>query len=119
MDWVVLGIGAIPSLRQLADPDYHRSLRAFVQEVKQQPVSDLCLWFVLPDGTIPKTSKDICLIAATPEQIGKAKVRLAVAGGTAKARAIFAVLRTGLINVLVTDERTAEELVTMKEAMPD
>jgi len=117
MDWVVLGIGAIPSLRQLEDPDFHRSLQAFVQEVQQKPVSDFCLWFVLPDGTIPTTSKDDCLIAATPSQIGKAKVRLAVAGGIAKAQAIFAVLQTGLINILATDERTAEELITMKESL--
>lgn len=115
MDWVVIGIGAIPSLRQLDDPDFHRSLQAFCLEVQCKPVSDFGLWFVLPDGSIPSTSRDDCLIAATPEQIGKAEVRLAVAGGLAKARAIYAVLQTGLINVLVTDERTAEEIIAMKE----
>lgn len=115
MDWVVIGIGAIPSLRQLDDPDFHRSLQAFCLEVQCKPVSDFGLWFVLPDGSIPSTSRDDCLIAATPEQIGKAEVRLAVAGGLAKVRAIYAVLQTGLINVLVTDERTAEEIIAMKE----
>lgn len=115
MDWVVLGIGAIPSLRRLDDPDFYRGLKSFVQEVKEKPVADFCLWFVLQSGAMPPTSRHDGLIAATPEQIGQAKVRMAVAGGLSKARAIHAVLKTGLVNVLVTEERTAQELLRLRD----
>ncbi|MTI94603.1 MAG: hypothetical protein FH749_03815 [Firmicutes bacterium] len=114
MDWAVLGIGAIPTLRRLEDPDFYRGLQAFVQEVKEKPVADFCLWFVLQNGLIPTTSNQNGLIAATPEQISRARVRMAVAGGIGKARAIYAVLKTGLLNVLVTEERTAEEILRLK-----
>jgi len=118
MDWVVVGIGTIPSLRRLEDPDYYRSLNSFQVEASK-PVADFNLWFVLPNGKIPNTSRKEGLIAATPDQIARAQVRIAVAGGLGKVNAIYAVLKTGLINVLVTEERTAEELIKLKEKDKD
>ena len=51
---------------QKLDPDYHRSLRAFVQEVKQQPGFRPLFVVCLAGRDNSRTSKDICLIAATP-----------------------------------------------------
>ncbi len=114
MDWVVVGIGTIPPMRGVVNPYFDRSLDAFVKETGVKPVAEVSLRFILPDGRIPDTSRQQCLVAATPKQIRKAKVRMAVAGGLAKLPAIYASLLTGMFNVLVTDEHTAEELVKLK-----
>jgi len=115
MDWVVVGIGTIPPLREFEDPDFYRGLNAFVRETGKNPIADICLWYVLENGELPQTSRQNCLIAATPGQLEQAKMRLAVAGGLTKARSIYAVLQTGLINALITEEKTAEELIRLKE----
>lgn len=114
LDWVVLGVGTIHQLKG-PNPYYDRALEAFVREVGTKPVAELNLRFVLPDGQIPITSSDKCLVAASSEQIIKAKIRMAVAGGGIKLLAIHAALLSGLINVLVTDEHTASELIRLKE----
>lgn len=115
LDWVVLGIGAINQARE-PNPYYDRALDAFLQETKTQPVTEINLRFILPDGQIPTISGNGRLVAASAEQIKQAEVRLAVAGGMYKLEAIYATLLSGLINVLVTDENTAVELVKYKTA---
>lgn len=115
MDWVVMGVGTIPPMRPVANPYFNRSVQAFVEETGQKPIAELSLWFVLPNGEVPGTARQQCLVAATPEQIKQADVRLAIAGGLVKLRAIYAALLSKMVNVLVTDERTAEELIMLKQ----
>lgn len=50
-------------------------------------------------------------LCATADNIKNAKKTIAVACGNSKVRAITGALRTGLINVLVTDEYTAKQIV--------
>lgn len=116
MDWVVMGVGTIPPARRarVANPYFERNIRAFTRETGICPVAELSLWLVLPDGDTPATSHQKCLIAATPQQIKRAKVRIAIAGGLIKVRAIYASILSGMINTLVTDERTAEELIKLR-----
>ncbi len=115
LDWVLTGIGTIPPSHGGPDKWFQKVLDNFVREMNEVPVADLCSWFILGDGRIPVTSRASCLIGATPEQIRRASVRLAVAGGLRKVEAILGALRTGLITVLVTDERTAEAVLSLNE----
>lgn len=115
LDWVLTGIGTVPPFRGGPDRTFRKALDNFVREVNEVPVADLCSWFILRDGRIPVTSRASCLISATPEQVKRASVRLAVAGGLRKAEAILGALRTGLITVLVTEERTAEAVLSLNE----
>lgn len=117
LDWVLTGIGTVPLFRGLPDETFRKALDNFVKEVNEVPVADVCSWFILKDGRIPVTSRASCLISASPEQVRRASVRLAVAGGLRKAEAILAALRTGLITVLVTEERTAEAVLSLNEKL--
>ncbi len=113
LDWVVLGIGTVHQARE-PNPYYDSALDAFLKETKAHPVTEVNLQFILPDGRIPTTCEGR-LVAATEKQIKKAKVRLAVAGGIYKLEAIHATLLSGLINVLITDENTALELLKLRK----
>ncbi|MBE3519977.1 MAG: MarR family transcriptional regulator [Firmicutes bacterium] len=115
LDWVLTGIGTVPLYRGLPDATFRKALDNFVKEVNEMPVADVCSWFILRDGRIPVTSRACCLISASPEQVRRASVRLALAGGLRKVEAILAALRTGLITVLVTEERTAEAVLALNE----
>ena len=115
LDWVITGIGTVPLFLTDSDGGFWKALNSFIREVGAVPVADICSWFVLRDGRIPLTSRASCLISATPEQVRRASVRLAVAGGLRKAEAILGALRTGLITVLVTEERTAETVLSLNE----
>jgi len=53
-------------------------------------------------------------LCATAENIRNAKQTVAVACGDEKAEAIAAALKTGLIDVLITDEYTAARLLANK-----
>lgn len=113
LDWVVLGIGTI--FQRDPNPYYDRVLDGFLKETNTPPVTELNLRFILPDGQIPTTTHSDRLVAASEEQIKRAKIRIAIAGGMYKIEAIYATLLSGLINVLVTDENTAVELINLKK----
>lgn len=115
LDWVITGIGTVPLYFAVSDGGFWKALNNFIKEANALPVADICSWFILRDGKIPVTSRASCLISATPEQVRRASVRLAVAGGLRKAEAILGALRSGLITVLVTEERTAEAVLSLNE----
>ena len=62
------------------------------------------------DGRVGDTELAARTMALSPHDLGHGKL-VAVAGGTAKAAAIRAVLASGLLHGLLTDERTARDLV--------
>ena len=56
------------------------------------------------------------MIAASPEQLRRAPLVIAVATGPEKADAIIGAVRAGFISALVTDVRTADALLTLSSA---
>lgn len=113
IDWAIMGIGIIRRTKG-PNPYYERAIDTIIREFNVGPVGEVNLSFILPDGQMPISSYNKCLVAASPEQIKRAKVRLAVAGGLYKLPAIHVALLSGIINVLVTDENTATELIKLK-----
>jgi DNA-binding transcriptional regulator LsrR (DeoR family) len=55
------------------------------------------------------------VIGISLEELGQIPTTIAVAAGIDKARAILGALRTGVINVLCTDDRTAGEVLRLME----
>ena len=60
-------------------------------------------------GKLVETELSGRLMSLTPDELRKGHV-VAVAGGTAKPAAIRAVLESGMLHGLLTDERTAQAL---------
>lgn len=108
LDWAVVGIGAVESPH---NAEYFKIMRYLIKTFgAQEAVGDICLWHFDAQGRIYARGETL-LISITPEQLKRAKRVVAVAGGLKKVRAIRAALMGGLVNILVTDERTAVGLL--------
>lgn len=106
LDWAILGIGAIFQYNN----DYYKDLVLKAEkETGQKAVADLCINLIDPFG------KAICfnapVIAINFSQLRKAKRVMAVASGTFKTQAILACIKGDWIDILVTDEYTAIDLI--------
>jgi lsr operon transcriptional repressor len=74
-------------------------------------VGDMCARFFDKDGQTVQHDVSSRVIGLTLEQLQKIPTRLIVAGGASKRVAVRAVLRAHLATVLVTDFKTAEDLL--------
>lgn len=107
LNWAVVGVG---SAEHAESPEF----RAYVERTANtgaQPVADLCHRLVDADGRTCTEPTESNIIAVTIDQLRRAERVVAVAGGPQKVRAIVAALRTGAIDVLLTDETTALGLI--------
>lgn len=75
-------------------------------------VGDIGLRFFDADGQPVKTPMDDRVIGMTLDELAKTGRVMALAGGQSKTAAIRGALRTGAIDLLVTDKFTAERLLT-------
>jgi DNA-binding transcriptional regulator LsrR (DeoR family) len=73
-------------------------------------VGDIALRFFDAAGAPVRSSLDERILGITAEQLHKAPRVVAVAGGPEKTDAIRAALKSEMIDVLITDQETAESL---------
>ena len=110
LDTVYVGIGAIGTNPVLGDghslgPDTHAEL------VEAGAVGDIALRFFDAQGNSIHSPLDDRILGITAEQLRKVPRLVAVAGGPDKVEAILAALKSKMVDVLITDRDTAEELV--------
>jgi DNA-binding transcriptional regulator LsrR (DeoR family) len=74
-------------------------------------VGDTSLRFFDSDGKTVKTPLDDRVIGMTLDELAKVDRVMALAGGESKTDAIRGALRTGVIDLLITDRFTAERLI--------
>ena len=110
IDDVTIGLAGIgswgrpPSSRLMESFDPRETERYLEQGV----VADICGIMVRQDGTLLSSADlDARRIGILPKQLGAVRRVVAVAGGREKHRAIPAVLRSGLVDVLITDAGSA------------
>lgn len=77
-------------------------------------VGDICTRIIDSNGKICDPDLDSRTIAIGLDQLKEKKYRIGVAIGTDKVKCIHGGLVGGYANVLVTDERTAEQVLAMK-----
>jgi DNA-binding transcriptional regulator LsrR (DeoR family) len=109
LDTVYVGIGAIDTNPVLNDghslpPGTLESLAA------AGAVGDIALRFFDAAGAPVRSALDERILGITTEQLRQAPRVVAVAGGPGKADAIHAALKADIVDVLITDQDTAEEL---------
>jgi DNA-binding transcriptional regulator LsrR (DeoR family) len=109
LDTVYVGIGSIATNPVLND---RHSLPAAMHAelVAAGAVGDIALRFFDAEGAPVRSSLDDRILGISAEQLHKVPRVVAVAGGPDKTDAIFAALRGKLVDVLITDQGTAEEL---------
>jgi DNA-binding transcriptional regulator LsrR (DeoR family) len=110
LDTVYVGIGSIATNPVLNDG---HSLPAGTHAalVAAGAVGDIALRFFDAKGAPVRSALDELILGITTEQLAKAPRVVAVAGGPDKADAIHAALVSDIVNVLITDQQTAEELI--------
>ena len=76
-------------------------------------IGDLLSHFLTRDGTLVDSPVESRLIGTSLETLLSLHRVVGVAAGTVKAEAIRAVLRGGFLDILVTDDRTAEKILSL------
>ncbi len=76
-------------------------------------VADLCSSLLLTDGTVYRGELARRMIAVSPDDLVRVPLKIAVAGGAEKVRAIAAACRARMVDVLITDPRAAEGLAAL------
>ena len=74
-------------------------------------MGDILLHFFGADGEIVDQDFDATVTAISWEQLQRVKTVIAVAGGQDKIESILGALRSGVINVLITDRSTAHSIL--------
>ncbi|MBS1805642.1 MAG: sugar-binding transcriptional regulator [Acidobacteria bacterium] len=114
LDLALVGIGSMEPSKMLAVSGniFSREERAKLQRLGA--VGDICFRFYNADGQPIKSSLMKRVIGIDLDKLSNCKRVVGVAGGTQKMQAILGALRGGLIDVLITDQRTAEVLSKAK-----
>lgn len=108
-----IGIGAIEPSAMLAQSGNIFSEPELKQLTKKGGVAEMSLRFINADGKQVITPLNERVIGMSLEQLGNVPRVVALAGGKSKSQAIDATLKSGVINILVTDKFTAKRLVKL------
>lgn len=108
----IVGIGAVEPSGMLARSGNVFSSRELADVAEAGGVGDMSLRFFDANGAYVKTPLDDRVIGITLEELAKVDRVMALAGGQGKTEAIRGALKTGNIDLLITDKFTAERLVS-------
>lgn len=108
----VVGIGAMEPSGMLSRSGNVFTSREIAEVTNEGGVGDIGLRFFDAEGRPVTTPMDERVIGMSLSELGKTSRVMALAGGPSKTFAIRGALRTGVIDLLVTDKFTAERLLT-------
>ncbi len=111
VDLALVGIGAVEPSRLLASSGNIFSPQELRSLQKQGAVGDICLQFFDAAGAPVRTSLSERVIGISLQQLKKAKRVVGLAAGKRKTQAILGALNGKLLDVLITDRRTASALL--------
>lgn len=107
----IVGIGSIEPSRMLSRSGNVFSSRELLEVKDAGGIGEISLRFFDSDGNVVKTSLNERVIGMTLEEHSKVDRVVALAGGKYKTGAIRAALKTGIIDLLITDKFTAGRLI--------
>jgi lsr operon transcriptional repressor len=108
--FTIVGIGAV-SEQATVVKEGNLTANELLRLQAESAVGDVLGYFVNKDGEVLNLAIHDKLISTPPEVLSTFPNVIAVAGGIDKAQAIDAVLKTGCINILITDEETAKAVL--------
>jgi DNA-binding transcriptional regulator LsrR (DeoR family) len=112
LDLALVGIGSMEPSRLLASSGNVFSIEERPELSRLGAVGDICFRFFNEQGEFIKSPLMQRVIGIEPASLKRVNRVVGVAGGRRKVRAILAALRGGWINVLITDLRAAESLLS-------
>jgi DNA-binding transcriptional regulator LsrR (DeoR family) len=111
LDIALVGIGNCTIVSPLVGGDNFFTQEQFARAKELGAVGEINLRFMDINGNPIKSELDDLVIGVTLEQLKQAPRRIGVSGGASKHEAVLAAVRGGWINVLVTDDETAQYLL--------
>jgi DNA-binding transcriptional regulator LsrR (DeoR family) len=115
-DLAFVGIGSSAAETILVPEFWNIMTPGTLSELKKRgAVGSINLRYFDEHGRTTRSELDSCVIGLTLEELKKIYRVVAIAGGSAKLRAIRAALNGRLVNVLVTDHLTAQALLETKD----
>ena len=114
LDAVLFGLGSAPFSSKMPYEAIQGEAPDYIENVKGA-VGDILGQFFTNDAMI-SSNWNVDYLSLSVEKLKKVGRRICLCGGTEKVDAIIAAARLGLYNVLVTDARTAEEIIKRKES---
>lgn len=115
-DIALVGIGACDPASVIVRSGYLTAEEIEVME-RNGAVGDICCRFFDIEGRPCRHGLDRRAISITLEQLRGIGIRIGVAGGRGKVKAILGALRGGYINSLITDEVTAREVLKFDDQL--
>jgi DNA-binding transcriptional regulator LsrR (DeoR family) len=113
LDLALVGIGSLEPSALLESSGNIFSVRERSQLRRSGAVGDICFQFIDKQGRLVESALMKRVIGIDLKTLKCAPRVVGIAGGEAKIPAILASLRGAWINVLITDRRTAEKLITV------
>lgn len=114
LDIALVGIGSLEPSKMLAASGNILSKAERLELQRLGAVGDICFRYFDADGKPVKSSLMKRVIGIDLPDLRACKRVVGVAGGAQKVEAILGALRGNLIDVLITDQRTAEALTASK-----
>jgi DNA-binding transcriptional regulator LsrR (DeoR family) len=111
LDMALVGIGSMDPSRILSDSGNTFSKEERIDLQKKGAVGDICFRYYTADGVPLRSSLMRRIIGIDLPALRTCKRVVGVAGGARKVQAILGALRGKLLNVLITDQRTAQALI--------
>lgn len=117
MDIALVGVGGIrPDAPGLFHTGYFSEHKDLVRRlVRRQAVGDICGNYFRIDGTLCAPEVLERLVSVSLETLHKVPLVIGLVTGEGKAQALLGALRTGVINVLITDDTCARALLQLVE----
>ncbi len=107
----LVGVGAVEPSKLLADSGNVFTASELAELSALGAAGDICLHFFDADGRSIESPFDDRVIGITLAELRVVRRVVAVAGGARKLRALQGAMRSGLVDVLITDSFTAMALV--------
>jgi DNA-binding transcriptional regulator LsrR (DeoR family) len=111
MNTLYVGIGAMKTNPVLHKDGAEISAELYDEVINSKAVGDIALQFYDINGNAIDSELRNLLIGITPEEIKQVDTVVGIAGGAEKLNAIRGALKSNLINVLITDNLTAAQLI--------
>lgn len=111
LDLALVGIGSLEPSKVLTASGNILSREERGELHRQGAVGDICFRYFDAEGRPIKSSLMKRVIGIDLEKLRACKRVVGVAGGAQKVQGILGALRGGLIDILITDQRTAEALL--------
>ncbi|GCF95275.1 DeoR family transcriptional regulator [Enterococcus florum] len=110
-DIALVGIGGIPIYSTLTDAYLSDQVNEDSEYSQEKIAGDICYNFIDHAGRLADCSWNERVIAIDLEKLKQVPLKIAVSGGREKVEGIRAALAGKLVDVLITDEKTARRLL--------